>query len=63
VGRTVEIDLGRHDPLAATVADERVAHALDRLPRRHSGENGLLVEDGCDVAEQRSGLLKPEAEL
>ena len=45
VGRHVEVDLRRHPPLAARVADEAVADALDRLERRDRREHGVVVED------------------
>ena len=45
VGRAVEVDLRRHDPLAAVVGEERRARALDRLGRRHRGEHRVVVQD------------------
>ena len=53
-GGDLEVDLGRHDPLAAAVAQERLARAVDGLARRDGGEHGVVVQDG-DVGHARDG--------
>ena len=43
--RALEVDLGRHHPLAGVVAQERRAHPLDRQLRRHRGQHRVVIED------------------
>ena len=46
VRRRVEVDLGRHRPFAAAVAQERLARVLDRVAWRDGFEHGGMAEDG-----------------
>ena len=45
-GGSLEVDLGRHRPLARGVLDEAAAHVVDRLQRIDGAQHGVVVEDG-----------------
>ena len=44
--RALQIHLRRHRPVAGVEAQQRLAHPLDRHPRRDGLQHGVVVEDG-----------------
>ena len=53
--RALEVDLGRHRPVAGVEAQERVADALDRLGRRDRAEDGVVSRGRA--ARHRAGTI------